>query len=150
MKKLFIKIQTLTLIYLLGCSSFNDTSELWEGVSDNTLRVVISEYIPYNEINNDIETSVREKLNQRGTLLMASYIVMNLDRSKSSYETDTLFNNLIGETIAQGKIISMDCSENNCRAIAEYNISAILKELENYNSLLFNEIAPSGQTSMQQ
>ncbi|MCL2154854.1 MAG: hypothetical protein FWH53_04235, partial [Leptospirales bacterium] len=84
MKKLFIKIQTLTLIYLLGCSSFNDTSELWEGVSDNTLRVVISEYIPYNEINNDIETSVREKLNQRGTLLMASYIVMNLDRSKSS------------------------------------------------------------------
>ena len=132
MKKLFIKIQTLTLIYLLGCSSFNSSSELWEGVSDNTLRVVISEYIPYHEIiNDDIETSVKEKLNQRGSLLIASYIVMNLDRNKSSYETDTLFNNLIGEAIAQVKIISIDCSENNyCRAIAEYNISEILKELE--------------------
>ena len=134
MKKLFIKIQTLTLIYLLGCSSFNNPPELWEGVSDNTLRVVISEYIPYNEINNDIETSVREKLNQRGSLLIASYIVMNLDRSKSSYETDTLFNNLIDESIKQGKIISIDCLEdNNCRAIGEYNISDILKELESIN-----------------
>jgi hypothetical protein len=132
MKKLFLKMQTLTLIFLLGCSSLNDTSELWEGLSDNTLRVVISEYIPSHEVNdNDITTSVREKLNQRGSLLIASYIVMNLDKSKSSYETDTLFNNLIDESIKQGKIISIDCSENNnCRAIAEYNISEILKKLD--------------------
>jgi hypothetical protein len=132
MKKLFLKIQTLTLIYLLGCS-LNNTSELWEGVSDNTLRVVISEYIPYHEVSasNDIKTSVKERLDQRCSLLMASYIVMNLDRSKSSISTDVLFNNLMDEAIKQGKIISIDCSDNNyCRAIGEYNISEIQKNLE--------------------
>jgi len=111
----------------------HNTSELWEGVSDNTLRVVISEYIPYHEIStgNDINTAVRERLNQRGSLLMASYIVMNFDRNKSSHETDTLFNNLMNEAIKHGKIISIDCSENNhCRAIAEYNISEIQKKVK--------------------
>ena len=111
----------------------HNAGELWEGVSDNTLRVVISEYIPYHEISadNDIKTYVRKKLDQRGTLLMASYIVMNFDRNKSTHETDLLFNNLMEEAIRQGETISIDCSENNhCRAIAEYNISEILKNLE--------------------
>ncbi|MCL1865247.1 MAG: hypothetical protein FWF73_05490 [Spirochaetes bacterium] len=132
MTRLFLKIQILTLIYLSGCSSFDNTSELWEGVSDNTLRVIISEYIPYHESNsNDIKMPVRERLDQRGSLLIASYIVMNLDKSKSSYETDMLFNNLMDEAIKHGEIVSIDCTENNyCRATGEYNISEIQKKLE--------------------
>ena len=75
------------------------------------------------------------RLDQRGSLLMASYIVMNFDRSKSSYTTDTLFNNLMDEAIKQGKVISIDCSENNhCRAIGEYNISEIQKKLNDMSS----------------
>ena len=136
MIRLSLKIQILTLIYLLGCGSFNNTSELWEGVADNILRVVISEYIPHHEANsgNNIETSVKEKLDQRGSLLLASYIVMNLDKNRASYETDAIFNNLMDEAIRSGKIINIDYSENNhCRAVGEYNISEILKKIESIN-----------------
>jgi len=136
MSKLFLKIQVIAIIYLIGCSSFNSSSELWEGVADNTLRVIISEYFPYNEVNSNdsINVSAKEKLDQRGSLLMASYIVMNLDKSKSSHEIDVLFNNLMAEAIRQGKIINIDCSDNNyCRAIGEYDISEILQRLESIN-----------------
>ena len=137
MTRLFLIIQTLIIICLSGCSGFNSTTELWEGVSDNRLRVIISEYFPYNEIRNsdNIKSSVRARLDQRGSLLMASYIVMNLDKSKSSYEIDAQFNNLMDEAIKQGEIINIDCSENNyCRAIGEYNISEILIKLESINN----------------
>jgi len=134
MKKLFIIIQIVLLTYLLACSSSNKLGELWEGISGNTLRVIISEYIPHHEVsanNNDIQKPVKERLDQRGSLLMASYIVMNSDRSKTSLATDRLFNSLMDEAIKQGKVINIDCSENNyCRAIGEYNISEILKELK--------------------
>ncbi|MCL1833294.1 MAG: hypothetical protein FWG49_02210 [Leptospirales bacterium] len=136
MTRLLHKIQALTLIYLLGCSSFNNSSELWEGVSDNILRAVISEYIPYKEADggDNIETSVKGKLDQRASLILASYIVMNLDKNRSSYETDAIFNNLMDEAIRSGKIINIDCSENNhCRAVGEYNISEILKKIESIN-----------------
>jgi len=124
------------MVCLLGCSSFNHSSELWEGVSGNTLRVIISEYFPYHEVKNsdNIKSSTTERLARRGSLLIASYIVMNLDKSKSSHETDILFNKLMDEAIKHGKIINIDCSDNNyCRAIGEYNISEILKNLESIN-----------------
>ena len=135
MTRLFLIIQTLTIIFLSGCSG-NSTQEIWEGVSDNTLRVIISEYFPYHEIgdSDSIKLSVRERLDQRGYLLIASYIVMNLDKSKGSHEVDTLFNSLMDEAIKQGKIIHTDCSESNCRAMGEYNISEILKTLESINN----------------
>jgi hypothetical protein len=85
-------------------------------------------------IDKDINISARERLNQRCSLLLAGYIVMSIDRNKSSYETDMLFNKLMDEAIKQGEIISIDCSENNhCRAIGEYNILEIQKQLEYIN-----------------
>ena len=137
MTRLFLIIQTLIIICLSCCGGFNSPPELWEGISDNRLRVIISEYFPYNEIisSDNIQSSARARLDQRGSLLMASYIVMNLDKSKSSHEIDAQFNNLMDEAIKQGEIINIDCSENNyCRAIGEYNISEILKKLESINN----------------
>ncbi len=121
----------------MKCGSFKSAEEPWEGISGNTLRVYISEFFPFEEnvTGNDIQNLIKERLNQRATLIIASNISINLDRSKITKETDIILNKLINDTISKSRVGSYDCSENNlCTAFGEYDITEILQNLESINT----------------
>jgi len=138
MKKLvFLLIQTLILVYLTGCASSSASSEMWEGISGNTLKVTISEFFPFEDdaTNDTIKLQIKERLNQRASLIIASHITINLARNKISHEVDITLNKLINETITGGKMINFDCNENNyCAAHGEYDITELQKNLESINN----------------
>ena len=118
------------------CRSLNTGFEPWEGISDNSLRVIISEFFPLEEnlTADDIHNQIKERLNQRASLIIASYISINLPRNKISNETDNTFNKLINEIITDGKQIKYDCSESNyCTGSSEYNIKDLHSFLESLN-----------------
>ena len=119
------------IICMISCSSYNKSNEVWEGISDNTLKIVISEFFPFEENtgNDKIKIILKQRLDERASLLIASHISINLSRDKISHKVDLTLNNLINDAIAGGKLLNYFCSENNhCTADAEYNITEIIKE----------------------
>jgi len=136
MKKLLVILSNLALfLFFAGCIT-NRNIEQWEGISADTLKISISEFFPLDE-NAEAESSkiqIKERLNQRASLLIASYITINLPRNKISESNDQLFNKLISEIISNGKVVNIECSENYyCSASSEYNISELKKSLEQIN-----------------
>jgi len=124
-------------MFLAGCSSYKTTAEQWEGISGNTLIIFISEFFPFDEniSSEDIKNQVTERLNQRASLIIASYISLNLSRDKISHDTDTTLNNLMNDTISSGKLLKFDCSEYNyCTANSVYDIAELQKNLESINN----------------
>ena len=138
MKEDLIFIITIILmVFLTGCISYKTGSEQWEGISDNTLKIIISEFFPFDENtnNNDIKNQVTERSNQRASLVIASYITLNLLQNKISHDNDIILNNLLNDTISRGKLLKMECSENNyCTADSEYDIKELKKNLELINN----------------
>ena len=136
MKKVIIILYAI-IISLLYCSSYNSNSEKWEGISGSRLKIVIAEFFPFEEnvMNNKIEAIVKQRADSRASLIMASYISINLSRDKISPANDVALNNLINESVSTGKLTDYHCSENNyCNASAEYDITALLKKLEAINN----------------
>jgi len=132
--KLFLSLQILVLI---SCNSYKTDSEPWEGISENIMKITISEYFPFEENagNDYIKSQIKGKLDQRASLIIASYISINLLRNKISHDTDVTLNNLINETITKGKLLNFNCSENNyCTAYGEYNITELQKNLKIINN----------------
>jgi hypothetical protein len=135
--KLLIKSLSLTLVFFAGCGSFKTDSERWEGITDNTLRVTISEFFPFEEntAGDVMQNQIKDKLNQRASLIIASHLSINLARTKISRETDIAFNALINKSLSAGKLLDFECSENSyCTAQGEYNIEELLRILESINS----------------
>ena len=123
----------LILLFASGCRSFNADSEKWEGISGNVLKVTVSEFFPFNEnvTNENIEAAIKDRLNQRASLIIASYITINLPRNTISHDTDILLNNLINNIINDGKVINYECNDYNyCSAHSEYNITELQNNLE--------------------
>ncbi len=130
-------ILLLIFISSIGCAGFRTASEQWEGISNNTLRITIAEFFPFEEIvtNDEIKIQIKEKLNQRATLIIASHLSINLDRKKINGETDVLLNKLINNAISTGTLSNYECSENNyCTAFSEYDITELQKNLETINN----------------
>jgi len=134
--KLILTFWILLLIFSTGCGSFNNTPEQWEGISGNSMIIIISEFFPFEEniSTDDIKKQIIERLNQRASLVVASYISINLSRNKISHQNDITLNNLINDTISSGKLLKYDCSENNyCTSDGGYNITELQKNLETIN-----------------
>jgi hypothetical protein len=135
--KLSLAIIPCLIIYLLACASLNPTNGQWEGISGDTLRIIISEFFPLEENVTDeyISKILKQRLDQRASLIIASYISINLSRNKVSTEVDVTLNSLINKSISQGKLINFHCRENNyCTAYADYDISEIIKNLSIINN----------------
>lgn len=106
---------------------------MWEGFTGDRMRVVVSEFFMPDEKNPSAipEQIIRERITQRASLLLASYVNINLPRDRVSPESDSLYNKLINESLALPKTISLECMENNyCTVITEFDISVINKELQ--------------------
>jgi hypothetical protein len=109
---------------------------LYEGFNGNTLTVFIIEFIP-EEINTEAALSpqLQEKLNQRAFIILASYVSININRSKVSPANDRLLNNIITSTLSQGRIVQFSFNEKGyCEAFAEYDISSFFKILNEINN----------------
>lgn len=136
-RNLFFITYISLLIFSTGCGSYKTVYDQFEGISDNTLIIIISEFFPFEEhISNEaIKSQIIERLNQRASLVIASYISLNLSRNKISNDNDIILNNLMNEIISRGKLLRLDCSENNyCSANGEYDIAELKKKLESINN----------------
>jgi len=134
--KSFLLFIILTLISNAGCIS-PKAEESWEGISDNTLKITISEFFPFEDNATDefVKKQINEKLNQRASLILASHITINLTRNKISKDVDVAINKLINDTINNGKMVQYECNENNyCSAHGEYNTTELQKNLELINN----------------
>jgi len=139
LKKLPRMLTFVLLVFLsaLNCSSYNTDLEKWEGISESNLRVTISEFFPFEEniTSDNIKQQIKDRLDQRASLLLASHISINIPRNKISHETDIFINDQMNSTIAGGVVLRYDCTENNyCTAEAEYNIAELQKKLELINN----------------
>jgi hypothetical protein len=136
MKKKFISIFSVCICTLL-CGCIITKSEKWEGITENRLKVIIAEFFPFDEkiTNQKIAVIIKQRADTRASLIMASYVSINLARNKISPANDLALNSLINETISAGKLIDFHCTENNhCDARAEYDITALVKKLETINN----------------
>jgi len=132
MKKNTAILLTVLLISVTSCISSHNQSEKWEGFTGDRMRVVISEFFLPDEQNPSAipDQMIRERVLQRASLLLASYVNMNLPRDKVSHESDELFNRLISNSLSSPKIISSECLENNyCTIITEFDIAPVNMEL---------------------
>jgi len=133
MNKIIHIIFFISLILILSCSTSHVQSERWEGFTGDRMRVVVSEFFMPDEKNPSAipEQLIRERVTQRASLLLASYVNINLPRDRVSPESDSLYNKLINESLALPKTISLECMENNyCTIITEFNIAPVNKELK--------------------
>lgn len=136
MKPQIISLLIILLSMLIQCRSAGIYSEAWEGISENTLKITISEFFPLDEdvTMEEIKALLTERLNQRASLIMASHLSINIPKDKSSRELDYTLNRLINDSITTGKVLDYDCSENNyCRAHGEYDITELQKNLFELN-----------------
>lgn len=121
------------LLCIMSCQSTQVQSEKWEGFSGDKMRVVISEFfIPDEKDPSAIpEQMIRERITQRASLLLASYVNINLQRDRVSPESDALFNRLIAESLSSPVTLFSECSENNyCTVISEFDITSVNRELK--------------------
>jgi hypothetical protein len=133
MKKIISAIFFVSFILILSCSTSHVQSERWEGFTGDRMRVVISEFFMPDEKNPNAvpEKLIKERVSQRASLLLASYVNINLPRDKVSPESDALFNKLINEALASPAIIFSECHENNyCTIITEFDIAPVNRKLE--------------------
>jgi len=132
MKKITVILLTVLLLPVMSCISSNIQSEMWEGFTGDRMRVIISEFFMPDEKNPSAipEQIIRERVLQRASLLLASYININLPRDKVSPESDELFNKLINESLSSPKTVSSECLENNyCTVITDFDIAPVNREL---------------------
>jgi len=135
-RKLYLLILLFSIVTFQQCSSFKNNYVLWEGISGDKLKVTISDFFPLNENENtyNVQFEIKEKLNQRASLILASHISINLRKNRISSHSDIIFNKLITETITNGKLINYECNENNyCTANGEYIITEIEKYIQTLN-----------------
>ncbi len=121
------------LLIIFSCKNSQVNNERWEGFSGDKMHIVISEFFIPDEKNPAAipEQLIKERIEQRASLLLASYININLPRDKVTPETDVLFNRLINESISSPRTLLHDCTDNNyCTVITEYNIAPVNMELE--------------------
>ena len=133
MKKTIIILLILSVIIAASCTGSQVQPEIWEGFTGDKMRVIISEFFMPDEKNPAAlpEELIRERVLQRASLLLASYINIKLPRDKVSRETDILFNRLISESLASPVRISGVCSESSyCTVITEFDITSVNRELE--------------------
>jgi hypothetical protein len=133
MKKIISAFFFVSLILILSCSTSHIQSERWEGFTGDRMRVVISEFFMPDEKNPNAvpEKLIKDRVSQRASLLLASYVNINLPRDKVSPESDALFNKLINEALASPVIIFSECHENNyCTIITEFDIAPVNRKLE--------------------
>jgi len=132
-----ITIITVVLIYLLSCRSYNKNTERWEGLSETRLTIVLAEFFPFEEnlTNDKITAIIKQRVDARASLILASHISINLKRNKISPKNDVALNKLINDAVISGKLINHYCTENNhCTATAEYDIIELLKKLTAINN----------------
>lgn len=129
----FFIILIIVLLSLTGCCYSKNVSEPWEGITCNTLKITISEFFPFEEnVSTDlVKQQINERLNQRASLIIASYISINMPRNKISRENDLIFNKMIDKIISSGNLSDYECYENNyCRAHINYDISEVQNKLK--------------------
>lgn len=126
----------IPVILALSCASSGNRKPLYEGFSGNTLTVLIIEFIPEEK---NTEAALRplllEKLNQRAFIILASYVSININRSKVSAATDRLLNDIISSTLSQGRIVQFSFNEKGyCEAFAEYDMTGFFKVMNEINN----------------
>jgi len=132
MKEIKAALLIIIILLMVSCAGSQQQSEMWEGYTDDRMRVVISEFFLPDEKNPSAipELMIKERVLQRASLLLASYVNINLPRDKVSPESDALFNRLINESLSTPKTIKSECLENNyCTVITEFNIAPVNREL---------------------
>ncbi|HOP61724.1 MAG TPA: hypothetical protein PK358_00565 [Spirochaetota bacterium] len=133
MKRTAHIILAVLLLVLISCEKSGVKSDRWEGFHGEKMRVMISEFfIPDEKDPLAIpEDKIKKRVSQRASLMLASYININLPREKISPASDSTFNRLINETLQAPETISSECLENNhCTVITEYDITPVNRELE--------------------
>lgn len=132
MKKIINILLFIFIIQFLSCVSSHPQSENWEGFTGDRMRVIISEFFLPDEKNPSAipEQLIKERITQRASLLLVSYVNLNLPRDRVSPESDALFNKLINEVLASPETISSECLENNyCTVITGFDIAPVNREL---------------------
>lgn len=135
--KLIVFHLAAAIFWLCGCISAGIDNTAWEGITGSRMRIIVSEFFPYdnNETAERTENQVKEKLNQRATLIIASHISVNLKRDRVTAETDKKLNDLINAAVSKGELVKYGCDENNyCTAHGEYDVAELLKSLDEINS----------------
>jgi len=125
----------MTIIYisLFSCTSISGRDENWEGFSHDVMRIIISEYFPPVETDEQKipQQLINERTEMRAALMLASYVNLKIPRNAVNRQTDILFNRLITESLTRVRTISSSCDENShCHVITEYNIAEINRELK--------------------
>ncbi len=134
---LIVPVLIIVLFFLSGCRFNKDDSEPWEGITGNILKINISEFFPFEENidNAAMKKMISERINQRASLIIASYISMNLPKNQASPDNDAVFNKMMDSIISSGILSEYECYENNyCTAHIEYDISELQKKLEQLNN----------------
>lgn len=133
MKKISIISILAFCLMIISCRTSQDKADRWEGFTGDKMHIMISEFFMPDEKSPAVipEQLIKERIEQRASLLLASYININLPREKVSSETDATFNRLINESLAAPKTLLYDCSDNNyCTVITEFDIATVNRELE--------------------
>ena len=130
-------IAVITFVILfVSCNTTGNRTDYYEGFEGNKLTVFISEFIP-EEKNTDslLYPILTEKLSQRAFVILASYVSINLNKSKASSANDQLLNNTINLILSQGRIVRYSFNENSyCEAFAEYEVSGFYKIINEINN----------------
>ena len=131
--KLLLIIIILSLLSTITCSSIKNSSEQWEGITDNAMRVTISEFFPLDEnmTDDDIRNMLKDRLNQRASLIIASHLSINIPKNSISRDNELTLNKLINDSLSGLKFTNYECTENNyCQAHGEYDITVIQENLK--------------------
>lgn len=125
------------IICLVSCNSYDKNTDRWEGITDDRLQIHLSEFFPLDEktSKDTIADIIKQRMDARASLILASYISINLARNKISGNNDMILNELIDNTVKKGVLINYLCSENNhCNALGVYNVMELLKRLKIMNN----------------
>jgi|GEM_PF-1921103 len=135
-KKLLIIFSFL----FFSCFNANKTYNKYrEGLYGTNLHVYVSDTFSMEDEKKGmkIEDYILKRTEIRATALLASYISLNLDRSKISVDTDRVLNLSIINSVKSSKISFMECSESlHCTAEIVYDASPVLNTLKTINTAL--------------
>ena len=124
MRQKIVYIIIAAALFCASCTSsrFN-TSERWEGIWFNKLRVHVVIDLQGSDMNTEkTGQKVRALCRDRALFLLRSYIYHT-----GTDKTDiTAVEKSINSALKTGKIIHMDCSNDRCEAFAEYSVKQVL------------------------
>lgn len=128
------KISSIIISLLLFAACASDKlreEDSWEGIQGGALQVLalygFSEYAYEREDKNVITDNLVVDAKRRAVLVIINYIRTKYPLLYDSREVDSL----LVECFEKPRIVFLDCTEMDCRALVSFDVSPALEILEN-------------------